>query len=258
MYILFFILGLIIGSFLNVVIFRLNKKSLKGRSHCIFCKKKLHWHELIPLFSFFLLKGKCKKCKKKISIQYPLVEFFTGLIFVLISLKTFNLDIFSILITFFWFIFASFLIVIFVYDLKHYLVADKVIYPAIFIALIYILFLFLFSNGLFPSLVFSYLVSGLIGGGFFLIIVLISKEKWMGMGDVKIGVFIGLILGIQLLLVALFLAFVIGAIISLILIFLNKKGLKSEIPFGPFLTGACLTSFLWGDFLLNWYFNLFL
>lgn len=250
-YIIFFIFGLIIGSFLNVVILRLNKKSLKGRSYCVYCKKKLSWYELIPLISFLIQKGKCRKCGKEISLQYPLVEFFTGLIFTLIAIKLFF---FSLFIMFFWFVIAGFLIVIFVYDLKYSLVADKIIYPAIILGLIYIIFLYFIGS----SLIFQYLLSGLIGGIFFLIIVLISREKWMGIGDIKIGIFMGLVLGLSNLFIALFLAFIVGAIVSVILLIFKKKGLKSEIPFGPFLTGATLVAFLWGEYLLFWYLNLFI
>ena len=259
-YILIFILGLVIGSFLNVVIFRLKKHEsiFKKRSHCLFCKKQLSWYELIPLFSFIVLLGKCKKCKKHISWQYPLVEFFTGLIFVLIFHFLFSF--FNDFIDFrfyislaFWFIISSFLIIVFVYDLKHYLVADIIIYPAIIITFLYRIFqAFEFKD--FDLL--NYLGAALIAGGFFLAIILISKGKWMGLGDVKIGFLMGLVLGLPLIFVALFLAFLIGAVISVILLILKKKKLKSEIPFGPFLVLATMISLFFGEFLINWYLGL--
>lgn len=238
-YIFFFVLGTVIGSFLNVVILRLkNKKSVfKKPSHCPFCKKKLKWYELIPIISFVLQKGRCRKCKKKISWQYPLIEFFTGLVFLLI---------FFYQLSFFWFLISCFLIIIFVFDLKHYLVPDKIIYPAIIISFFYRLWL--------P--VPNYLLAAVIGGAFFLIIFLISRGKWMGMGDVKIGILMGLLLGLPQLFTALFLAFLIGGAVSIILLVLKKKALKSEIPLGPFLTGATFITLLWGDILLNWYLNL--
>lgn len=253
-YISFFVLGTIIGSFLNVVIFRLkNKKSIfKKPSHCVFCKKKLAWFELIPILSFIIQKGKCRKCKKKISWQYPLVELATGLSFMLIlnfsvldglaSSWQFS-DIIPIV---FLLLVSCFLIIVFVYDLKHYLVPDKIIYPAIIISFFY-RFLFPVSN---------YLLAAIIGGAFFLIIVLISKGRWMGVGDVKIGVLMGLLLGLSQIFTALFLAFLIGGVVSIILLVLKKKALKSEIPLGPFLTGATFVVLLWGDILLNWYLNL--
>ena len=265
-YILFFIFGTIIGSFLNVVIARLKTKEsiLKDRSHCPFCKKKLSWYELVPIASFLIQKGRCKKCKKKISWQYPLVELTTGLIFLL---AIFNFSPYGgpavgwqfpgIINILFLLIISSFLIIIFVYDLKHYLVPDEIIYPAIVLTFIYFLFrIWNFGNwNLF--VIWNLLFGALLGGAFFLIIVLVSRGRWMGMGDVKIGVLMGLLLGLPQVFVAIFLAFLIGAFISIILLLLKKKKLKSEIPFAPFLVGATFVVFLWGDILIKWYLNLF-
>ena len=261
-YILIFILGLIAGSFLNVVICRLKngEKIVRSRSHCPHCKKKLNWYELIPLISFIIQLGKCRKCKQAISWQYPLVEFFTGLLFLsgfiysapggTFSSWQFPYVIYNL---FLWIVFC-FLIVIFVYDLKHYLVADKVVYPAIIISLGFNIYLWL-SSGQF--LVFaSAIVAALVAGGIFEAIILISKGKWMGIGDVKIGILMGLILGLPQILVALFLAFLTGAIVSIILLILKKKNLKSEIPFGPFLVLATIISLFFGGVLLNWYLGL--
>lgn len=254
--ILIFILGTIIGSFLNVVICRLksNESIIKNRSHCVFCDKKLDWFELIPIISFIFQTGKCRKCKKKISWQYPIVELVTGGIFLLISNfsarggPALGWQFTDIINLSFLFIISCFLIVIFVYDLKYYLIPDIIVYPAIVVTFLYQL---QFS-------IFNYLLAGLIGGGFFLTIVLISRGKWMGVGDIKLGFLMGLFLGLNLLLVALSVSFLSGAIISVILLVLKKKQLKSEIPFGPFLIGATFISLFWGSFLSNWYFNLFL
>lgn len=246
-YIFIFILGTAIGSFLNVVIARLKSQEsiFKNRSHCPFCNKKLNWQELVPILSFIVQGGKCKNCKERISWQYPLVEFFTGLSFLLIFI--YQLPIFIYLIT-------CFLIILFVYDLKHYLVPDKIIYPAILVAGIWYLVSSI-QNTSYQLL--NTILAVLIGGGFFLIIVLISKGKWMGIGDIKIGILMGLLLGWDLLFVALFLAFLIGAIVSIVLLILKKKSLKSEIPFGPFLTGATFITLLWGDILIKQYLDLF-
>lgn len=257
------------GSFLNVVILRLKKNEsiTKKRSHCLFCKRKLTWRELIPVISFLFQKGKCFGCGKKIPWQYPLVEFFTGLLFLigfiysapglpageaggLILSWQFPYIIYNL---FLWIIFC-FLIVIFVYDLKYYLVADQIIYPAIIISLLFDIYLWVSSGQL--SVLISSLIASLIAGGFFLIIILISKGKWMGMGDVKIGILMGLILNVPQIFVALFLAFMIGAIVSIILLILKKKNLKSEIPFGPFLVSATLLTLFFGGPLLNWYLGL--
>jgi prepilin signal peptidase PulO-like enzyme (type II secretory pathway) len=264
-YIFSFILGAVIGSFLNVVILRLKIKEpiLKDRSHCAFCKKKLAWQELIPILSFFLQKGRCKHCGKKISIQYPLVEFFTGLAFLLIfnfQFSIFNefLNLQFLISIIFWLLITCFLLIIFVYDLKYYLVPDKIIYPAIIIAFVYCLFGNWKSEIGNLERIFNPILAALIAGLFFLFIVMISKGRWMGLGDVKIGVLMGLLLSLPQVFIALFLAFLSGAIVSIILLILKTKTLKSEIPFGPFLTGATFITLLWGDVLMRCYLNLFI
>ena len=139
-----FLTGLVVGSFLNCVIYRLNTKEsfLFSRSHCPKCHHILKWYDLIPILSFIIVKGKCRYCKKKISWQYPLVEIATGIVFLLIlnyELRImnygFNLEI--MLNSLFLILNSCFLIVIFVYDLKHYIIPDKIIYPAIITALIF-------------------------------------------------------------------------------------------------------------------------
>jgi leader peptidase (prepilin peptidase)/N-methyltransferase len=244
-YIFIFILGLCIGSFLNCFIYRLEeKKSLKGRSFCPHCKHILSWQDLFPVFSFLFLGGKCKYCKKKISIQYPLVEIITGILFVLI----FNPQ--NILLSIFYCIISCFLIIIFIYDLKHYIIPDKVLFSAIAIVLIY---------NLIPPYDWHNILSIILGAaaasGFFLVIFLISKGEWMGFGDVKLAVLMGLLLGLENVLLALFLAFFFGAIIGVILMVFKKKGLKSEIPFGPFLITGTFIAMLWGEKIISWYLN---
>ena len=244
-YFLIFIFGLAIGSFLNVVIYRLktNESILIGRSHCPKCGAILKWYDLIPVLSFLIQKGECRYCQKKISFQYPLVEIITGLLFVLI-LSKFGFD---LLITYYLLLITCFLIVIFVYDLRHYLILDKIVFPAIIIVLFYQVFIGNFLN---PFL------SALLAGGFFLSLVIVSKGKWMGMGDVKFAILMGLILGWPNILLALFLSFFSGAIIGIILILFGKKGLKSQIPFGPFLVGSTILIMLYGHYLNTWYYNL--
>jgi len=257
-YTLFFVLGTAVGSFLNVVIFRSKtKKSIfKNRSFCPYCKKKLTWYELIPILSFLIQKGRCRKCKKRISIQYPLVEFFTGLIFVWVAAYILDFTIYDWINTIFLLIFSCFLIVIFVYDLKYYLVPDKIIFPAIIITLLFDIYISLAIGDW--SFFFSSIYAALIAGGFFLFLVLISKGKWMGIGDLKIGILIGLFFGLPQIFVVLFLAFLFGAIVSIILLILKKKTLQSEIPFGPFLTGATFITLFLGAGLISWYLNLFI
>src|SRR3989339_71779 len=287
-YLFVYLLGLCIGSFLNVVLYRTEeeKSFLEGRSFCPSCRHKLIWKDLFPVFSYLYLLGKCRYCRAKISWQYPAVELATGLIFLLIFNKS---SIISSLIgnhglaqelwpsafagmivaLIFWFYIASSLIIIFVYDLKHYLIPDNVLFPAIIIALAYRILEFLsFGNwDLFviwnlnfgiSALLFNYFYAVLIGVGFFFFIWLVSQGKWMGFGDVKLAILLGLILGFPNILVGLFLSFFFGAIIGIMLMILEKKNSKSEIPFGPFLIFGTFLAMFWGEKIVTWYLNLVL
>ena len=262
-YVFFFILGLAVGSFLNCVIYRLEKKEsfIGGRSYCPYCKKTLSWFELIPLMSFILQKGKCRKCKKPISWQYLLVELAIGILFVLCVWYFFSAyggpaaGWQFLISTIFWLFVVSILVIIFVYDLKHYIIPNEVIYPGIIIAFLYRLFE-IWKFGHWDLFVIWDLVLGILPTLFFVAIVLFSRGRWMGVGDIKLALFMGLILGWPKILVALFLAFLIGAFVSIILIILKKKTLKSEIPFGPFLAGGTVIAIFWGNALINWYLGL--
>jgi len=254
------ILGLCIGSFLNCVIYRLEEeKSLNGRSFCPNCKHNLTWKDLFPVFSYLFLGGKCRYCAKKISWQYPAVEFATGIIFLLIFNFQFSIfnefSIIQFLNLAFLFYIASALIIIFVYDLKHYLIPDKVLLPAIIITFIFCIFEEFNSN--FKFQISNYLLAAIIASGFFLLIFLVSRGRWMGFGDVKLAVLMGLALGVPNIFVALFLAFFFGAIIGVILMVFQKKGLKSEIPFGPFLIAGTFLALFWGHEMIVWYLRLF-
>ena len=249
-FLLIFLLGLCAGSFLNCVIYRLEQgKNLGGRSFCPHCKKDLSWKELFPIFSFLFLGGKCMGCRGKISIQYPLVELATALVFIL----TFYF-VYPILVTYqlvyilYLFYVLSALIIIFVYDLKHYEIPDKVLLPAIAITFLYTA-IFSWQS------ILNYLLAVLVSAGFFLIIFLVSKGRGMGFGDVKLAVLMGLLLGLPSVLVALFIAFVLGAIMGVILMIFQRKGLKSEIPFGPFLVLGTIISLFWGGAVIQWYIN---
>jgi len=253
-----FLFGLIVGSFLNCIVYRLKtgENFLKGRSFCPNCKHVLNFWDLIPVLSFIILKGRCRYFQKPISWQYPLVELATGILFVFAAQLTINnqqLTAFNFFNFCYLLIVFCFLIVIFVFDLKHYLILDKVIYPAIIIALIFN-FQFLISK---QFLIFKYSILSAFGAAtFFLLIVLVSRGKWMGVGDIKLAFLMGLFLGWPEILVALFLAFSIGAIVGLILIFLKKKTLKSEIPFGPFLVTGTFLALFFGQKIIDFYLNL--
>ena len=254
-YLTVFLFGLIVGSFLNCVIYRMEKGEsfLSGRSYCPNCRHQLSWYDLIPVLSFLVLRRKCRYCRQKISLQYPLVELATGTTFLLIFNFQFSTSNFLNLC--YLLIVSCFLIIIFVYDLKHFIIPDKMIYPAIVVSGIWY-----FVSGIFFNVYTGYEILNTIYSAsgaalFFFLIVLISKGKWMGAGDIKLAFLMGLILGFPNILVALFLAFFLGAIIGIGLILSGRKTLKSEVPFGPFLIIGTFTAFFLGSKILNWYLN---
>lgn len=241
MLIIFFILGLIIGSFLNVVIFRLKlAETLLGRSYCPHCKKQVRWYDNVPLLSFALLKGRCRDCGKNISWQYPLIELGTAVVFALIGNYFFiPLITGSWLATLFYLSIFSLLLVIFVYDLRYMEIPMIIFWIALGISIVYFLLSdwlnFNGSLGIFSLQIFSGLVAGLVAFLFFFILVSVSRERWMGMGDAYLAFLIGLISGWPSVLLSLTLAFGMGAVWGVILIVLKKKTMKSQIPFAPFL-----------------------
>ena len=249
--VIFFILGTIIGSFLNVVIIRYNThRTFGGRSGCMTCGKQLSWYELFPVFSYFFLKGRCKGCQMRISIQYPLVEFFSGILFALLFLKfqnTFFLDTVGFTASFaFYGTIFSLLLVIAVYDLKHKIIPDAL---ALILGILSFSGLFFFANynfsPHFPGL-WEFLAGPLIALPFALLW-LLSRGRWMGLGDAKLAISFGWILGLSVAFSGLLVAFWAGAIIGLLLIAFSKvHGMKSEIPFAPFLVLGILLTFLFG------------
>lgn len=277
-YLFLFLLGLAVGSFINALVYRLktNRKIIRARSICPKCKTQLKFWDLIPVLSFIFLRGRCRTCHQKISWQYPSVELATGIIFILVFyyqiLATRHWSLVTFLSLFFYLFIAACLIAIFVYDLKYSLIPDKIIYPAIIINFIYaaaaIILYFLKYKEIFYRLyphtwppVYNplYLLYGVfIGGGFFLIMVLLSRGRWMGVGDIKLGTLMGLLLGFPLIILALFISFITGALVGLILITLKKKTMKSQIPFGPFLVLGTFIALFWGSQILNWYLGMLL
>jgi len=257
-----FILGSVVGSFLNVVIFRLGTedKIVNSRSKCLACSHQLAWYDLFPVFSFLSLGGKCRYCKIKISWQYPLVEIVTGAFFVLLFVKNFtgyNPNLFSVIFyVLLVYIFSS-LAVIFVYDLRHYIIPDEVIYPAIAIGFVFVLLSF-YVGGYDAYYLANHAISAAIAGGFFLFLVVVTKGKGMGGGDVKLGLLMGLVLGFPEIFLALFLSFVSGALVGVTLIIFGKKKMKSMVPFGPFLVFGFLVSYFWGAEIIAWYGEKFL
>lgn len=255
-YLWVFIFGLIIGSFLNCLIWRIYKKEgMWDRSYCPQCRKQIDWFDNIPVISYLLLRGKCRHCHKKISCQYPIVEFLTGIFFLMAFIKNslglpnfYDFDFnFWLLNLRDWYIIAL-MIIIFVYDLRWFLVLDRVTLPACLI-----LFLINLSLGLSWQ---NLLISGIIGGSFFLTQFVISQGRWIGGGDIRLGLLLGFALGWPYGLLAIFLAYIIGSVVGIGLIIGKKRGMKSEIPLGTFLAVATLITLFWGESILQWYLNL--
>lgn len=263
--ILFFLLlyGLLAGSFLNVVIYRLEgkkRKNLRGRSFCPSCEKQIKWHDNIPVVSWLLLHGKCRACKKTISAQYPLVELATGFTFVSLGIFFFQMGNFTtlnILNFLFWVFFASYLIAIFVYDLKHQIIPDEIIYTVLALGLLYVV-LNTLIGGIDLGYLKDHLISGLVAGGFFYLFAAVSNGKWMGGGDIKMAAFMGLVLGWQGTLVALYFAFIVGAMVGAFALITKHKKLGSKIPFGPFLVLGTLVGLLFGEKIISFYVNMFM
>jgi leader peptidase (prepilin peptidase) / N-methyltransferase len=253
-YLMIFFLGAAIGSFVNVLALRLPKEERIGlsRSRCPKCKEKLKWSDLIPIFSFIVLRGECRHCGKKISFQYPLIEMVLGVLFVLFAIKYQALYDISNFYFYRDLLFTSILTTIFLTDLRYYLILDKVSLPGIAIAFGVNLFLW---NHFWLS-VQSLLLAIFVGAGFFLLQYILSKGRWIGAGDIRLGALMGAMLGFPQILVALFLSYISGAIISLLLIGLSKKTMKDQVPFGVFLSASTVFSLFFGNRLLDWYLSL--
>lgn len=243
---LVFLLGLCIGSFLNVCIFRIpNEESIVfPASHCTKCNYNLRLKDLIPVFSYVFLKGKCANCGEKISIQYPLIELLNGILYVLIYLKYgISIETLSFILL------SSIMIVVGIIDLKTKFVysSTTVIGGAIGLVMFILKWIQLER---FPK---ENLIGMLIGGGIIALIVFITHG--MGEGDIEIAAVSGLFLGTKLVIFMLFSSFIIGAIAAIIIVVTkNKKG-KDEIPFGPYLAIGTVISIFLGNKIVEWYLN---
>lgn len=243
------------GSFFNVVIFRFNtERSFGGRSGCMSCQNKLTWYELIPVFSFLCLRGRCRNCKTKISIQYPIVELVSGFIFAILFLKfkdVFSLNILTFSFTYaFYAIMFSLLLIISVYDFKHKIIPDILSFTFGVLAFLGLFFFNTnveqFSFGFLPHIpTFFEFLSGFFMALPFALFWLVSSGAWMGLGDAKLALGLGWLLGPYLVFSGMIIAFWIGAIVGIFLIVFSKKyGMKSEIPFAPYLALGTLVSFI--------------
>jgi len=255
---LFFVLGLVVGSFLNVLIYRLPRglNAAKGRSFCPKCKKKISWYDNIPLLSFVLLKGRCRRCGKKISWRYPVVELLTAVTTILIfnlkfeifneflNYKVLNFQITIDLVLTLVLVYT--LIVVFFTDLETMVIPDEVILPTSLLLLI--------RYGLTDYR----LVTGISAFAFIGLIYLLTKKKGMGFGDVKFALLMGLALGYPNIIIAFYIAFLTGTLVGIILIVLGKAKWKNKIAFGPFLCLGTFVAYFWGNVVVNWAVRLFL
>lgn len=263
-YLIIFCVGLSFGSFLNCLVYRLaGGRTIWGLSFCPKCGKKIVWYDNLPIISFILLKRRCRQCREKISWQYPFVELIMGFLFVIplvkfslsgtdflvLGTEGFFLDVLGIFRD--WIVFFT-LVFIFVYDLKYLAIEDKVLLPAAGIVFVLNLSAEPLINplsGLDLSARFVQLVLAvLIGVGFFALQYLLTKGKGIGLGDLRIGIFMGATLAHwSSLCLALAFSYFIGSLVSLVLIAFEKKKFKSPVPLGPFLAAGTFIIFLFGQ-----------
>lgn len=265
---IFFIacLGLIFGSFTNVLVDRGQKgKKLSGFSKCDFCGYKLKWFDNVPVFSFLLLKGRCRKCHKKLSWQYPLVELSMGLLFLFISWQTgffegyLNFE--KIIDISFYLIIGFLFLAIFLWDLKYMIIPNSLVLIGVVATFIYYFYQIFIGN----CSLFNFncgLIAGIIGGGivslFFYLMFVFSKGRWIGGGDVKLGFWLGLLVGWHMVYLMLLVSYILGALIGVLLLLRKKKKMNSQLPFGPFLIIGTFITLIWGERLLEWYRGLFM
>jgi len=259
------VLGLCLGSFVNALVWRLREQSkskakvskelsiLHGRSMCVHCKHELKPVDLIPVVSWLWLGGLCRYCHKPISWQYPTVELLTALLFMLSYIFwPFILNDRGEILLVFWLALLVGLIALAVYDLRWYLLPDKIVYPLIWLGLLQGAVLLIFGP---TGKELVALISAVaIGGGIFYVIFQLSQGKWIGGGDVKLGFLLGLILadgGLAVL--TIFLASVLGSFVAIPLLATGKVKRTTRIPFGPFLIVAAIIARLFGASIIHWY-----
>jgi len=247
---LLFLFGLCIGSFLNVIIYRLpkNESIIFPGSHCPYCNHKITFYDNIPLLSFLILKGKCRYCKKKISFQYPIIEFISGLILLLsFFLYSFTLR-FAVTS-----IFLYLLLPVFVIDLKHQVISDKITISGIVLGFAFSFFL--------PDINWLGSLQGIAVGGITLLLISvvgkwIFKKEAMGMGDVMLFMMVGAFIGWRNVALTLILASILGSVVGLAIL-AKKKKKDSVIPFGPFISIAAVVAYFWGNLLIAKYLSIF-
>lgn len=251
MTLLIIIYGLIIGSFLNVCIYRIPRSESIAwpGSHCPKCSHKLSWYNNIPLFSWIFLGGRCRCCKEPISKQYPIVEALNAILYIIVYIYFgFSVDFI------FYSLLSSVLIVITFIDLQQMIIPDILVVIIMILSILHKGIIY-FSGG--SPEIFSSVIGLFLAGGLFLAIVLLSRGG-MGGGDVTLIASLGFILGWRKILLTIFLSFILGSIISIFLLATKIKTRKDPIPFGPFIILAFFITVLWGQAIIDWYFRILL
>ena len=236
--ILIITLGLLIGSFLNVCIYRIPKKESIAfpPSHCFSCGRNLTSLDLVPVLSYIFLRGKCRGCKAHISLQYPLIELSNGLLYLLLFMH------FGLTIDFvFYAALVSILIVISIIDYYHKIIPDSINLTILIVGIIYKLSIVLVLKG--ENTLLDSLLGFALGGGLFLLIAILTNA--MGGGDIKMMGALGVWFGVKVILLILLLSFIIGSIVMVILLITKMKGRKDEVPFGPFICVATVLSMIY-------------
>jgi leader peptidase (prepilin peptidase) / N-methyltransferase len=245
-----FLFGSLVGSFLNVCICRLPKGEsvVFPASHCTKCEYVIRWYDNIPMLSYALLRGKCRRCGEPFSLQYPLVEFLNGALTLALFLRFGLSFVFGIL-----FVFCSAMVVITFIDLEHQIIPDSITLPGIVIG--FAVSFFIPQFGWMNSLI------GIVAGGGSLLLVgylfeLVTKKEGMGGGDIKLLAMMGAFFGWKAVLFIIFASSLIGSVIGISVILMQKKGLSLRIPFGPFLASAALLYVFYGNKIIFWYLNM--
>jgi leader peptidase (prepilin peptidase)/N-methyltransferase len=259
-----FLLGAIVGSFLNATVYRVKNKEdfVKSRSKCINCKHVLSPLDLIPILSYIFLRGKCRYCKEKIHLRYLIFELITGLVFLLyFNFLSFNYFVSNSIFVYINIIFYLLVICVFLYiglyDFFYYEISDRlVLYSSI---LVFIYFLVAYYSGYISlNIIINHIFTAIIAAGIFLLIILLTKGEGMGGGDMKLVFLMGIVLGYPVILYVLFFAFVIGAVIGLVLVMIKNKTLKSSIPFAPFLSSSLILYIIFSVYILRFISYLFI
>ncbi|MEO2069222.1 MAG: prepilin peptidase [Desulfurobacteriaceae bacterium] len=246
-YFLAFVIGAIVGSFLNVCIYRipLGKSLIFPPSSCPSCGREIKWYDNIPIISYLILRGRCRNCKEKISVQYPIIEFLTGLLTLLVFAK-YGIS----LSTFYFLILTYVLIVVATIDIKTMLVSVKLCYFTMLIGILLSPFVSVVSFK-------DSILGASFGAGVILFVIetyyILTGKEGMGYGDANIMAVIGAFLGWQKVLLVVFLASLVGAIVGIFFMIIKGKDTKFALPFGPFLAIGAYITMLFGEEIINWY-----